>query len=154
MRKFLCILFAVLLCFGVGLTASYFQSASIQSWYPGLIKPAITPPNIAFPIAWGIIYLCMGISIGLVSNHPRRQRRPLMIWFAIQLLLNFLWSISFFYFQNPFAGFMNILLLDVSVVIYIIYAWKLYKPSAICFIPYALWLTLATYLNLYIMIYN
>ena len=59
MRKFLYILIPVIICFLVGFTASHFQSESIQTWYPTLNKPAITPPNIAFPIAWNIIYLCM-----------------------------------------------------------------------------------------------
>lgn len=64
MKRIIPILIAILICFGVGCTASYFQSESILNWYPALEKPSCTPPDIAFPIAWSFIYLCMGISIG------------------------------------------------------------------------------------------
>ena len=63
MKRIIPILIAILICFGVGWTASYFQSESILNWYPALEKPSCTPPDIAFPIAWSFIYLCMGISI-------------------------------------------------------------------------------------------
>ena len=67
MKKIIPILIAILICFGVGCTASYFQSEAILNWYPTLDKPSLTPPDMAFPIAWSLIYLCMGISIGLIA---------------------------------------------------------------------------------------
>ena len=154
MRKFLYILLPVIICFLVGFTASYFQSESIQTWYPTLNKPEITPPNIVFPIAWSIIYLCMGISIGLILNSKERNKKFLTSLFAVQLFLNFTWSISFFYLQNPLLGFINIILLDLAVLYYTFKCYLAQKVSGILFIPYILWLFLATYLNAYILIYN
>lgn len=154
MRKFLNILIPVIICFLVGFTASYFQSESIQTWYPTLNKPKITPPNIAFPIAWSIIYLCMGISISLILNSKEKNKKFLISLFAVQLFLNFTWSISFFYLQNPFLGFINIILLDLAVLYYALKCYPVQKASGILFIPYILWLFLATYLNAYILIYN
>lgn len=46
--------------------AGWLQQDAIEEWYPLLDKPTLTPPNAVFPIAWSIIYLCMGISGGLV----------------------------------------------------------------------------------------
>ncbi len=40
MKRIIPILIAILICFGVGCTASYFQSESILNWYPALEKPA------------------------------------------------------------------------------------------------------------------
>ena len=34
MKKIIPILIAILICFGVGCTASYFQSEAILNWYP------------------------------------------------------------------------------------------------------------------------
>ena len=154
MRKFLYIILPIIICFLVGFTASYFQSESIQTWYPTLSKPEITPPNIAFPIAWSIIYLCMGISIGLILNSKEHKKKFLTSLFAVQLFLNFTWSISFFYLQNPLLGFINIILLDLAVLYYALKCYPTQKVSGILFIPYILWLSLATYLNAYILIYN
>lgn len=57
MKTALFIIVPVVICFVVGFTASYFQKDAIANWYPYLNKPALTPPNIVFPIAWSIIYL-------------------------------------------------------------------------------------------------
>ena len=97
MKRIIPILIAILICFGVGCTASYFQSESILNWYPALEKPSCTPPDIAFPIAWSFIYLCMGMSIGLIWHIWTIRRQMIIRLFGFQLLFNFTWSIFFFY---------------------------------------------------------
>ena len=154
MRKALNIIIPILVCFLVGLSASYFQADAIKNWYPTLIKPVVTPPNIVFPIAWSIIYVCMGLSIGLLINSTIERRRFFIKAFVFQLFFNFTWSISFFYIQNPLIGFINILLLDIFVINYTLKSYQVNKTSSILFIPYVIWLLFATYLNGYILIYN
>ncbi len=142
----------IALCFVVGLSASYFQSESLAEWYPLLRKPSITPPNWVFPIAWGIIYVCMGVSLGRLMLLYRDQR--LITLWVVQLVVNFLWSIFFFTWRNPLLGLVDILLLYLLVLLYIAMAWRVDRVSAWLFVPYLLWLTLATYLNAYIYLYN
>ena len=154
MRKVLSIIIPILICFFVGLTASYFQADAIKNWYPTLVKPALTPPNIVFPIAWSIIYICMGISIGLIINSATEQKRFFVKAFIMQLFFNFTWSIGFFYFQNPLIGLINILLLDIFVINYTLKSYPENKASSILFIPYVAWLLFATYLNGYILMFN
>lgn len=154
MNKIIPVLVAVIICFSVGVMASYFQVDAIQTWYPFLNKPSLTPPNFIFLIVWSILYFCMGISIGLIWNTKHRKRKILRWLFSFQLLLNFTWSIYFFYFQNPFLGFIDILLLDIFVIYYMMKSYSIKKMSSLLFIPYILWLLLATYLNGYIMLYN
>ena len=60
----------------------------------------------------------------------------------------------FFYFRSPLLGFANILVLDVLVIYYMIESYPVRKSSAYLFVPYLLWLLLATYLNGYILMYN
>ena len=74
--------------------------------------------------------------------------------FGFQLLFNFTWCIFFFYFRSPLLGFANILVLDVLVIYYMIESYPVRKSSAYLFVPYLLWLILATYLNGYILMYN
>ena len=154
MNKIIPVLVAVIICFSVGVMASYFQVDAIQTWYPFLNKPLLTPPTFIFPIVWSILYFCMGISIGLIWNTKHRKRKILRWLFSFQLLLNFTWSIYFFYFQNSFLGFIDILLLDIFVIYYMMKSYSIKKMSSLLFIPYILWLLLATYLNGYIMLYN
>ena len=139
MKRFAFYLLPILLCFAVGLSASYFQSNSISEWYPLLNKPALTPPNGAFPIAWSIIYICMGLSLGRLIE--RGADKTLSVLWGIQLVVNFL-------------GLIDILLLDILVWIYISRAYRKEKAAALLFVPYFLWLLLATYLNGYVYLYN
>lgn len=154
MRKILNIIIPVVVCFLVGLIASRFQTESIENWYPYLNKPSLTPPNIAFPIAWSILYLLMGISIGLVLNSNVAGKKEIISLFVIQLVLNFSWSISFFYLQNPLFGLVNIVILDVFVILYIVKTYRVLKSSSYLFMLYLLWILFATYLNAYIFFYN
>ena len=139
MKRFAFYLLPILLCFAVGLSASYFQSDSISEWYPLLNKPVLTPPNGAFPIAWSIIYICMGLSLGHLIERGADKT------------LSVLWGIQF---RNPFLGLIDILLLDILVWIYISRAYRKEKAAALLFVPYFLWLLLATYLNGYVYLYN
>lgn len=154
MKKTIAIIVPVLICFLIGLTASYFQSEAIETWYPFLDKPLLTPPNYVFPIAWSLIYLCIGISVGIVYLSNSAKKHALIELFCVQLLLNFAWSIFFFYLQNPLLGFIDILILDVCVTIYAIKSYPARKVSSILFWPYLIWIYFATYLNGYILLHN
>ena len=72
MKKSIIIIFSIAVCLLIGITASYLQSDSISTWYPLLEKSPLSPPNMVFPIVWSILYVLMGISIGLIliGNHP------------------------------------------------------------------------------------
>lgn len=154
MRKAAAIIIPILICFFVGLTASYFQADAIKTWYPSLNKPDLTPPNIVFPIAWSIIYLCMGISIGLIYLSNSMMKKGLIKLFCIQLFFNFAWSILFFYLQDPLLGLIDILALDICVTMYAVRSYPVRKASSYLFLPYIIWIYFATYLNGYILLYN
>lgn len=154
MKKVASIFISVLICFMVGLVANYFQTESIETWYPLLNKPALTPPNIVFPVAWSFLYLCMGVSVGLVFISEEKDKRDLIKLFGVQLFLNFIWSVLFFYFQSPMLGLITILLLDVFVTLYALKSYSLHKFSSLLFLPYIFWLYFATYLNGYILLHN
>ncbi|MEN9918827.1 MAG: hypothetical protein RL662_1263 [Bacteroidota bacterium] len=154
MKQILVILLAIALCFLVGFVGSRFQLASLLEWYPTLNKPELLPPNYAFPIAWSILYACMGLSIGLIVGGNYVEKSSLLTVFSLQMLFNFTWSISFFYLRNPLLGLINIILLLLLIIMYAVKAYPVLKTSSILFIPYILWVSFATYLNWYIYLNN
>lgn len=151
MRRIVIYTLPIILCFIVGWIGMLFQSEALVEWYPYLIKSSATPPNIVFPIAWGILYICIGISLGRVID--KGYNRFVGLWF-LQLALNFLWSIAFFYMQSPISGLVIIILLDVAVLSYTIVTWSASRLASIIMIPYLMWLGFASYLNFYIWLYN
>lgn len=154
MKKTLSYVIPVLICFVLGFIASRLQVDSIANWYPYLNKPALTPPNWLFPVAWGVIYLLSGISAGLVWNRGGVRRKGLLTLWGVQQLFNFLWSILFFTLRSPLAGLIDIVLLDILVLWYILRTWNAVRPASVLFWPYMAWIAFATYLNVYILLYN
>lgn len=62
-----------------------------------LTKPPAAPPDWLFPIVWTILYLLMGIAMGLVwrSSSGRTRKEATALW-SIQLAVNGLWPVLFF----------------------------------------------------------
>lgn len=151
MKKAVYYVVPTLVCFAVGALSGILQHTAIAEWYPTLDKPSITPPDAAFPIAWSIIYICMGLSLGRLLSLG--HRRIIWLWGA-QLAANMAWSILFFTCRSPLWGLLDIVVLDLLVALYITVTLPRSRMASLLFIPYALWLALATYLNVYIWIYN
>ena len=151
MRKFLAYFIPVILAFAIGALGSYIQGTALEEWYPYLVKSAATPPALVFPIAWGVLYLLMGISVGTMLE--KGDLSVLRLW-LLQLLLNFLWSVCFFALRSPFLGLLVILALDVVIFAYIIHTAGRRPLASWLFVPYMLWLIFATYLNGYIYVNN
>ncbi|MCM1302262.1 MAG: tryptophan-rich sensory protein [Bacteroides cellulosilyticus] len=144
----------ILLCLTLGASAGWLQHGAMTEWYPALLKPAATPPNLLFPIVWGILYVSMGIAAGrLITASKGPRREALTIW-GIQLGVNFLWSILFFVCRSPLLGMIGIIVLDASVILCIDRSRHVRHDAAWLLLPYLLWILYATYLNGWILAAN
>lgn len=142
-------LFAVVICEFAGIIGSLFTFSAIPSWYVYLNKPFFAPPNFVFGPVWTLLYFLMGVSLYIVWV----KKKPLTI-FWIQLFLNAFWSIIFFGLRNPLLAFIDIIGLWIAVVLTIKYFFSFSKPAAYLLIPYLLWVSFASLLNLSIVILN
>ena len=151
LKKVLAYTIPVLLCLAIGAIGSYIQTPALRSWYPTLEKSSLTPPAIVFPIAWTILYIMIGLSIGRLI--VQGDMSIVRLW-IFQLLINFLWSVGFFALRSPLLGLITILILDVLVFAYTLSAFSSDKVAGWLFVPYMLWLVFATYLTGYIYLNN
>lgn len=142
------------LCLAVGMTAATLQGDALRDWYPFLRKSPLTPPDWAFPAAWTVLYILMGISMALVRSSPRPGRTTATNIFLLQLLANFSWSIAFFYLHSPTAGLGVISLLFVLLLLYVWKSLPISRLGASLFLPYLIWVGFAWYLNFYIVMHN
>ncbi|WP_062211066.1 TspO/MBR family protein [Aureimonas sp. AU12] len=117
------------------------------AWYEGLRKPGWTPPNLAFPIVWSVLYVLMAVSGWLVWREAGLTLIPFSI-FAIQMILNFLWSMFFFGWRRPDLAFIDIVLLWLAIAVTIVAFWPTSPTAAFLLVPYLLWVTIASALNL------
>ena len=144
----------ILLCLALGGLAGWLQRPALAEWYPTLLKPAGTPPDWMFPVAWGVIYTLMGVSAGRILTASEGPRRRVLILWGIQLGVNFLWSILFFVCRSPLAGMIAIVVLDALTILYIARSYPVRRDAAYLFLPYLLWLLYASYLNGWILAMN
>ena len=146
--NFFKLLVCILIPLGVGGFAGMATANGIDSWYITLVKPSFNPPNAIFAPVWTFLYLLMGISFYLVIQSARGQQlfRAYLI-FGGQLLLNFIWSFLFFYFQEIGWALAEIVLLWLSILGMIVFFHGINKTAAYLLIPYLCWVSFATFLN-------
>ncbi len=150
------LIISIIICQAAGAIGSIFTARSVSSWYLTLEKPIFNPPGWVFGPVWTMLFLLMGIALYLVWSKKGKQevKNKALIFFAVQWVLNIAWSFFFFYLQNPWAGFMEILILWFFILLTIIYFYKLSKPAAYLLIPYLAWVSFATVLNYYLYLLN
>ena len=143
-RRFTLIV-AVILAAVIGSMAS--TSAGTDSWYLLLDKSQLNPPSYVFGIVWPILYILMMVSAFLTH-------KKVFSIFIIQLFFNAAWSWLFFRFQMPLIALLDIYLL-IAINIYLLnLMYKENKLAFFLFIPYVVWISFASYLNLFIVINN
>lgn len=147
---------SILIVFIVGFLGSLATTTELATWYLTLTKPVWNPPNWAFGSIWTTLYILMGIALYLVWREGlyRRQVKIALIVFAVQLFLNFLWSVIFFTFHSILGALLSIIILWISIVTNIIIFYRISKPAGIILLPYLIWVSIATYLNYSIYILN
>lgn len=118
------------------------------AWYAALEKPFWTPPNLAFPIAWGILYLLIAIAGGRAWRGATPGRRgPAFVVYGLQLGANAAWSWLFFGLHLTLLGLLDILLLLVLIGINTVLFWRLDRVAGALLVPYGLWVLYAATLN-------
>ena len=115
------------------------------AWYDALNKPSWNPPASVFGPVWTVLYVCIAIA-GWRIWRKGRAMLPLWIW-AVQLVLNALWSLLFFGLHRPQIALVDIVFLLVSILAFIIVSWRHSRLASWLFVPYALWVSFATALN-------
>ena len=143
-------------CELVGLAGTPFTLSSIPTWYQTLQKPSFSPPNWIFGPVWTILYFLMGVAAYLVwiKGLQKKAVKKALSFFIAQLAFNFLWSILFFGLHSPILALIDILILWALILITTIKFYKISKTASYLLIPYLLWVTFATILNLSIALLN
>ena len=141
----------------VGVLAGLITVSAVGEWYQTIAKPSWTPPDWVFGPVWALLYTLMGIAAYLVwkEGADKPSVRKGLIWFDVQLVLNFFWSAAFFGLKSPGLAFVVILALWVAIVVTMGIFWELKKKLAVLLmVPYILWVTFAVGLNAQIWFMN
>jgi tryptophan-rich sensory protein len=114
-------------------------------WYETLRKPPWTPPNATFGPVWTILYVMIAIAGWLVWK-SEGSGFALLLW-ALQLVLNGLWSYLFFGIRRMDLALVDAVLMWFAVAAFVLAALPVSLAASLLFIPYLAWVTVAAALN-------
>jgi tryptophan-rich sensory protein len=148
-KEIISLIVAIITCQAAGIVGSIFTASKIPTWYKGLIKPALNPPSWVFGPVWTTLYLLMGIALYIIWKKGLSTEgvKFALTIFAVQLILNALWSIVFFNMENLGLALINIVLMWISILWTIVLFYRLSPTAGLLLIPYILWVSFASYLN-------
>ncbi|MFA6321989.1 MAG: TspO/MBR family protein [Candidatus Buchananbacteria bacterium] len=120
-----------------------------MSWYKIINLPKMTPPGSIIGLVWTIIFILTTVSILIYYNQNKSHKYFWLVigLFVVNAFLNVAWSYLFFGWHWLFLSIFEAALLGLSVFVLIILIWPVSKLSAILLIPYAAWVSFATYLT-------
>lgn len=133
------------------------------NWYSTLIKPTWAPPSWLFGPVWTVLYALIAYSFGTVFWRFFKGQLPFIV--VLPFILNLVFNFSFTYFQ---FGLKNNLLASIDILLVLgTLIWALlaiyFTPTtsgasmkwvAYINIPYLLWVSFATVLQLTITFLN
>ncbi len=132
-------------CFVAAMTGAFFRPGE---WYERLKKPSWRPPNRLFAPVWTILYLMIAVSGWLVWREAGFSGAAVaMAVYALQLVLNALWTPLFFGLRRPDLGFIDIVLVWLSIIATIALFFPIQVGAAFLLFPYLAWVSFAAALN-------
>lgn len=129
------------------------------SWYSQLVKPSWAPPSWLFGPVWTVLYAIIAVSFGTVFYKAFTKQIPWIVTlpFALNLLFNFAFTPIQFGLKNNLLAAVDILLVLGTLIWALIAIWHASSELrwvAYVNIPYLLWVTFATCLQLTITYLN
>ena len=140
---------AIALPLMVGGVSGFVTARGGQEWYPTLAKPPFNPPSWVFGPVWTLLYLMMGVAALLVwqKGWELDAVRAALLVFAVQLVLNGIWSVLFFGMRSPGLALVEILLLWVAIAATVALFWRVTPVAGMLLLPYLAWVSFAAVLN-------
>lgn len=140
------------ICELAGLVGTVPMIRTLPTWYASLHKPSFSPPDWVFGPVWTILYLLMGIALYLVLRKGFSEPgvKTAFIVFAVQLILNAVWSFLFFGSESTLLGLIDIVLLWTAIAVTIVFFAVVSKPAALFLFPYIFWVSFAVVLNFFL----
>lgn len=126
-----------------------------EGWYASLFKPQWGPPAWVFAPVWMALYVLIGLA-GFIAwtRGGRTDRAAAMSVYAVQLVLNGLWTPLFFGIQRVDWALADLVLLWFAVLLCIAMFTQRSRVAAGLMLPYFIWISFAGALSAAILVVN
>jgi len=126
------------------------------SWYQTLEKPTWAPPANVFGPVWSFLYGLIAISFGFVFVKVFQKKLPKIVAlpFVLNLIFNGIYTPLQFGLKSNVLASIDILLVLGTLIWSMVVIYKYHKWVTYIQIPYLLWVSFATVLQLTITYLN
>ena len=126
------------------------------TWYANLNRPFFAPPGWLFGPVWSVLYVVIAVSFGYVLYLAIKKRLPWSVFtpFGLNLVFNVAFSPIQFGLKNNLLAAVDILLILGTLLWAMRVIWSRLPWVAYVNIPYLLWVSFATVLQLSIVWLN
>ena len=127
-----------------------------QDWYKSIVKPSFAPPAWIFAPVWTFLYFLIALSYGYATYLFFTKKIPFIVFlpFLLNLAFNLIYSPIQFWLQNIPLATIDILLVLVTLVLAMVSVYPYAKWVSLINIPYLLWVSFATFLQISIFVLN
>lgn len=147
------ILLFLIINFGGLFIGGLFTGEGVPSdWYQNLNKAPWTPPGWVFGAAWTTIMICFSVYMAILWK--KIILKKLLYIFIAEFILNVIWNPLFFHFKWINVALLSISLLTILIIYMAVSLRTEMRYKTLLIFPYLIWLTIATSLNGYIVLYN
>ncbi|MCG8183818.1 TspO/MBR family protein [Tenacibaculum piscium] len=148
------LLFLVVNFLALGIGVILMENGPKSEWYLSLNKAPWTPAGWVFGAAWSTIMLLFAFYMTKLSFKFPFLDKKLTILFSVQWILNVGWNYLFFNQHLMGIGLLVITLLWLLIGYFTFKYLKELKINTLWILPYLIWMTIATTLNAYTVLYN
>jgi translocator protein len=148
------LIFWVVLFQSMGFLLGLLTQANIYPWYEHLNKSSLTPPGYLFSVVWTLLYIILAVIAWILSGHKDASSRKITVLFALQMVMNWIWTPLFFGLHWIIPSALWLVSLTCLNAFLVFQAKKTNKTIAWLLMPYLLWLVFASYLNIVIALMN
>ena len=119
-------------------------------WYNSLAKPSWTPAPATIGLIWQILYPIILVSFGFVFVQATRKKLPWLVAlpFAVNLVANLIFTPIQFGMRNLPLAAVDILIVWATIIWMSVAIWWHHRWVAAAQVPYFVWVSLATVLQL------
>ena len=127
-----------------------------HNYYNGLKKPRFSPPAWIFWPVWGILYILIFLSFWKVFLMYLNWEIPfiVIIPFILNLIFNFIFTPIHFWLKNNIFALIDVILVLITLVFATIFIFPYSANISYLQIPYLLWVSFATVLQISITYLN
>ena len=129
---------------------------SWREWYDGLVKPSWTPEPATIGTIWSILYPVILVTFGWVFVQATRGKVPwtVALPFAVNLVANLVFSPIQFRLRHLPLATADILVVLGTIPWMMVAVWRHSALVALAQVPYLVWVSIATVLQVAITLWN